>query len=207
MSNYEAVLFDFDGVLADSEPIHFECWSEVLKVHGILLEWDSYAKNCIGVSDRDMIAGFCKGSGQAIDFEKVWAEYPRKQALFQERIKTADIFVPETVELVRSLNGCKLAVVSSSKRKEIEPPLVRAGIRDYFEVMVCGSEEVERLKPAPDPYLLAARRLGVENALVVEDSDAGEQSGRAAGFDVLRVRNAREVAPRVREALGGKVAL
>ncbi len=80
--------------------------------------------------------------------------------------------------------------------------LVRAGIRHRFEILVCGSEEVERLKPAPDPYLLAARKLGVDRALVVEDSDAGEQSGRAAGFDVVRVRSASEVPSRVRAALG-----
>lgn len=202
MSNYEAILFDFDGVLADSEPLHFECWRQVLLPHGIDLRWEVYESKCIGVSDHDMIEGLCHGLENPVDFEKIWKEYPRKQQLFQERIATADVFNPETIKLIHSLNGQKLAVVSSSKRSEIEPPLVRVGIRHRFEVLVCGSEEVERLKPAPDPYLLAARKLGVDRALVVEDSDAGEQSGRAAGFDVLRVRNAAEVAPRVRAALG-----
>ena len=202
MSNYQAILFDFDGVLADSEPLHCECWQKVLQRHGIDLPWDVYESKCIGVSDHDMIEGLCRGLEGPDRFEEVWNEYPRKQQLFQERIATADVFHPETLKLVHSLNGHKLAVVSSSRRAEIEPPLVRAGIRHRFEVLVCGSEEVERLKPAPDPYLFAARKLGVDRALVVEDSDAGEQSGRAAGFDVVRVRSASEVPSRVRAALG-----
>ena len=202
MTDYQALLFDFDGVLADSEPIHFACWREVLKPRGIDLQWDIYTAKCIGVSDRDMIAGLCDGAAGEIDFTEVWQEYPRKQALFAERMATADVFVAETVNLIHSLHGMRMAVVSSSKRHEIEPPLIRAGIRHRFEAMVCGSEEVKRLKPAPDPYLLAAEKLGVERALVIEDSDAGEQSGRDAGFDVVRIRNPREVAHRVREALG-----
>jgi beta-phosphoglucomutase len=202
MSKYEAILFDFDGVLADSEPLHFECWRAVLLPHGIDLRWDIYESKCIGVSDHDMIKGLCHGLERPVDFEQIWKEYPRKQQLFQKRMATADVFNPATLRLIHSLNGHKLAVVSSSKRSEIEPPLVRAGIHHRFEVLVCGSEEVERLKPAPDPYLLAARKLGVERALVVEDSEAGEQSGRAAGFDVLRVRSPGEVAARIRTALG-----
>ena len=150
MSNYQAILFDFDGVLADSEPLHFECWREVLVRHGIDLPWDVYESKCIGVSDHDMIEGLCRGLERPDRFEEVWKEYPRKQQLFQERIATADVFHPETLELIHSLNGHKLAVVSSSRRAEIEPPLVRAGIRPRFEILVCGSEEVERLKPAPD---------------------------------------------------------
>jgi len=208
MNNYEAILFDFDGVLADSEPVHFECWREVLMPYGIDLRWEVYADKCIGVSDRDMIQGFCLGQPKPIDFSVVWREYPRKQALFTERMKTADVFVQETLDFVQTLTRYRLAVVSSSRRSEIEPPLIRAGIRERFEILVCGTEEVQRLKPAPDPYLQAARKLGVERALVVEDSDAGEQSGRAAGFDVVRVRNAQEVAEKVRAALtGATVAL
>jgi HAD superfamily hydrolase (TIGR01509 family) len=90
--------------------------------------------------------------------------------------------------------------VSSSNRTEVEPTLIRFGIRDYFGALVCGWE-APKLKPAPDPYLKAAELLGVTRALVVEDSAAGEQSGRAAGFDVVRVANSSEVAAQVRAAL------
>jgi len=202
VSRYEAVLFDFDGVLADTEPVHFACWREVLAPFGIQLAWPVYAKECIGVSDRLMIQRLCHEAKPPVDLERLWSEYPRKKQIFRERIAAAGtVFCPDTVNLITCLSVYKLGVVSSSGRSEIEPPLVQAGIRDRFGAVVCGSE-VPNLKPAPDPYLRAADLLGVRTALVVEDSDAGEESGRAAGFDVLRVTSPLEVAARVRERLG-----
>lgn len=198
-NRYDAILFDFDGVLVDSEPVHFECWKEVLAPFGVELGWDMYAASCIGVADREMIQQFATNLG--VDFDRLWAQYPRKKDLFRARNTTAISFLPETVTLVRDLSAThKLAVVSSSARVEVEPVLVIGGIRDCFTALVCGSE-VPRLKPAPDPYLRAAELLRSSKALVVEDSDAGEQSGRAAGFDVLRLRDAGELAPRLRQLI------
>ena len=91
-------------------------------------------------------------------------------------------------------------MVSSSSRVELEPLLVRGGIRDCFQALVFG-EDVEHHKPAPDAYLLAARLLGVENALVVEDSDAGLESARRAGFDAVRIPEAARTVELVRAAL------
>lgn len=200
MSNrYEAILFDFDGVLVDSEPVHFACWREVLAPVGVDLDWGTYAASCIGVADREMIHQFAANLG--MDFDRLWAQYPRKKDLFRARNQTAISFLPETLDLVREVAAThKLAVVSSSARVEVEPVLVRGGIRDCFGALVCGSE-VPRLKPAPDPYLRAADLLAARKALVIEDSDAGEQSGRAAGFDVLRLHDARDLAPRLRQLL------
>ncbi len=190
---YEAILFDFDGVLVDSEPVHFECWKEVLAPFGVDLPWDTYAATCIGVADREMIHGFALKLG--VDFDQLWAQYPRKKELFRSRNEALVRVLPETTGLVRSLAAkYALAVVSSSARVEVEPVLIRCGIRDYFKALVCGSES-PKLKPAPDPYLRAAALLKTSKALVVEDSDAGEQSGRAAGFDVLRIASAEELAP------------
>ena len=76
----------------------------------------------------------------------------------------------------------------------------RAGIRSCFADVICG-DDVERLKPAPDPYLLAAKRLKLANPLVIEDSDSGVAAGKAAGFEVLRVTVER-MAEQVREVLG-----
>jgi beta-phosphoglucomutase len=184
-SPYDAILFDFDGVLVDSEPVHFACWREVLLPFGMDLDWDTYARSCIGVADRVMIHQFAANLG--LNFDDLWAQYPRKKELFRSRVETAVRFEEATVAVVRELERThRLAVVSSSARVEVEPALVRGGIRDCFGALVCGLE-VEKLKPAPDPYLRAAELLGAARPLVVEDSDAGEQSGRAAGFDVLRI--------------------
>jgi beta-phosphoglucomutase len=199
-NNYEAILFDFDGVLIDSEPVHFQCWREILSPYGFDLDWKTYEDNCVGISDRTMLENFCIAAGPRLHIDQLIAEYPRKKALFRERIAEAEVLHPETLELLRSVRDYKLAVVSSSNRTEVEPTLIRFGIRDYFGALVCGWE-APKLKPAPDPYLKAAELLGVTRALVVEDSAAGEQSGRAAGFDVVRVANSSEVAAQVRAAL------
>jgi beta-phosphoglucomutase len=200
--SYDAILFDFDGVLVDSEPVHFACWQEVIAPLGVELTWDTYATSCIGVADRDMIHAFAENLG--IDFDQLWAQYPRKKELFHERNLTAVQFHPETVKVVRELAArYSMAVVSSSARTEVEPVLVRGGIREHFAAIVCGSE-AGRLKPAPDPYRRAAELLGAMSPLVVEDSEPGEQSGRAAGFDVLRVGDALTVPSLLRARLNGR---
>jgi len=200
LPRYQAVLFDFDGVLIDSEPVHFTCWRDILAPLGVPLDWETYRRVCVGIADRAMVLELCRRVDPPADFDRVWAVYPRKRALFRERIAARVPIPPATIELVRSLPDYKLAVVSSSGRAEVEPPLESAGIRDAFGAVVCG-EDVARLKPAPDPYLEAARRLGARSALVVEDSVAGIASGRAAGFDVLEIRDPGEVAARVLERL------
>jgi HAD superfamily hydrolase (TIGR01509 family) len=94
----------------------------------------------------------------------------------------------------------KLAVVSSSSCAEIEPLLIAGGLRTHFDTVV-GGEQVKRHKPKPEPYLLAAARLGVTRALVLEDSAAGIASGRAAGFEVLAVERPADVPDLLRQRL------
>jgi HAD superfamily hydrolase (TIGR01509 family) len=183
---YEAILFDFDGVLADTEPLHFESWSEALEPIGISLDWKTFKKHCIGIPDR-VVAEFFRGLVHPpADFAAVWARHATKRDLFLSKLREKPCFVPGLSELINSLRSYKLGVVSASSRVEIEPALEAAGIRHCFEVVI-GTEDVVRTKPAPDPYLLAMRRLGVGRALAVEDSEAGVASATAAGLDVLRV--------------------
>jgi len=195
--NYDSILFDFDGVLADTEPIHYQCWLEVLAPFGIQPTWDYYQRECIGISDRLMVERI---STPAL-FDQIWPQYAVKQALFRHKLTLQSPFLAETGALIAELSPrYKLAVVSSSGRTEVEPPIVRAGLREHFQGMVCG-REAGNLKPAPDPYLRAAELLGAKNPLVVEDSAAGEASGRAAGFDVLRVASAESVPVELRKIL------
>jgi beta-phosphoglucomutase len=184
---FDSVLFDFDGVLADTEPLHYSCWREILEPYGIQLDWGFYLKQCVGVSDRMMIEHLAAERVPPVPFDDLWVECETKRLMFSSRIMAAPPFLDETVRLIRDLSlRYKLAVVSSSGRSEVEPPIVKAGIRDCFGAMVCG-REVAHLKPAPDPYLKAAELLGARAPLVVEDSDAGVASGRAAGFEVVRI--------------------
>ncbi|HYI96177.1 MAG TPA: HAD family phosphatase [Bryobacteraceae bacterium] len=200
MIRYEAVLFDFDGVVVDSEPVHYECWLDILKSIGIELDWKSYSENCIGITDRAMLAYLCSRTDPPFDIETLALEYPRKKELFRNRMGA--IGVPgEIRELFEELRpDYKLAVVTSSNIREVESILDGAGITPLLDTVVHGGE-VARHKPAPDPYLLAMERLNVKSAIAVEDSVAGVASARAAGLDVVVIPAANEVCSLVRAAL------
>jgi len=199
---YDSVLFDFDGVLADTEPVHWACWSGILAPLGIDLTWDLYCANCIGVADLNMLEVLTKLASRPVDVETLRPYYAQKKDLFRQRIAEASPCAAETVELIASLSDYRLAVVTSSNKLEVAPVLERAGISRYFGAVVFG-DDVAQHKPSPEPYLLAASRLGVRRPLVVEDSVAGVASARAAGFDVVQVSCAADVPRMVREALGG----
>jgi beta-phosphoglucomutase len=204
MPEFEAILFDFDGVLLDSEPVHCACWAEVLAPVGVALEWEFYREHCIGVDDREMLRMLATRSDPPRDWGELWALYPAKKELFRARMAVSPLFEPSLDGFLGRLHGVyKLAVVSSSSTTEIAPILVAGGIRQHFDTLV-GGEDVKHHKPAPDPYLLASERLGVRAALVVEDSEAGIASGRAAGFEVLAVKGPADLQERVLRRLSTK---
>jgi beta-phosphoglucomutase len=197
MPAFDAIFFDFDGVLIDSEPVHWACWREVLLPLGVSLEWEFYRDHCIGIDDREMLRMM---AGER-DWRELWAEYPKKKELFRSKMITAPPFPETLAPLLERLKGSyRMAVVSSSSCQEIEPLMVRAGLRNYFDTVVGGGDVVKQ-KPDPEPYLLAASRLGVSRAVVLEDSQAGMAAGRAAGFEVLQVRHPNDV-PEVLRAAG-----
>src|SRR5438128_2192920 len=140
MSSYDAILFDFDGVLADSEPVHFSAWREVLVPHGIDLTWDIYVDKCIGVADKEMLDFLRKLANPVVSLEVLWPEFTKKKKLFQELVIDESPVPEATIDLIKSLGDLKLAVVSSSFRVEIEPILSRAGILEYFGALVFGDD-------------------------------------------------------------------
>jgi len=202
LSSWQAILFDFDGVLADSEPVHWRCWQDVIGDHGYTVPWDDFRVNCVGVHERGTVEWLRNQRSPAVPFEDLWAEYPRKKQLFRQRMLGRDVIAPEVLDLLAQLHSdYLLAVVTSSNQLEVEPILRTSGILPLFRTAVYGGD-VSNLKPAPDPYLLAAERLGTRNALVVEDSMAGIASGRAAGLDVLEIPSQSAMCRLVREKLG-----
>jgi len=200
MAELDAILFDFDGVLADSEPVHFACWSDVLQPVGIQIHWPQYQKYCIGLHDGDVIEYLAKLAEPPLPTAYLWEMYEQKKELFVGRMKQSPPFSADLVELLKSLQGYGLAVVTSSDRGEVEPVLEAGKIRDLFGTLVFAGDVTER-KPSPEPYLLAAERLAARRPLVVEDSDAGVASGLAAGFEVLRVPSAERAPLLVRRRL------
>lgn len=205
MSSFEfdAILFDFDGVLADTESLHFDCWRQVLaEEFGIELP-AARGREFVGVADRAMIEQIAAEQNPPRSGDELWPSYLRKRALFQERVAAEPPIPRNTAGLLESIHlRYKLAVVSSSDRSEIEPPLKQANIRHFFQVLVCGME-VPHLKPAPDPYLHAAKLLGARRPLVVEDSETGVRAGRAAGFEVLRLSHPEALTRELTQFLAG----
>jgi len=203
MREFEAILFDFDGVICDTEPVHWACWAGVLEPIGVRLDWEYYRDRCIGIDDREMLRVMAETSDPPRNWEDLWALYPAKRDLFRRRVLGDPPFAAGMGGFLEGLRPhYKMAVVTSSGRAEIEPLLEAGGLLQYFDTLVCAAE-AGRLKPAPDPYLLAAQRLQARTALVVEDSDAGIASGRAAGFEVLPIKNPAEMPELVSRRLSG----
>lgn len=183
---YEAVLFDFDGVLIDSEPLHFACWRELAAPLGVRIDWETYNTRLRGHSGDGLIETMRRLADPAVPFDTMQSIYPAKHDLFRERVMQTEVMSEGVKELLRGLAEYRLAIVSSARQAHVFPILGRAGVRECFDTIVC-RDDVTAVKPSPEPYRTAASRLGVDRALVVEDSEAGLASGRAAGFDVLYI--------------------
>ena len=198
LAKYDALLFDFDGVLADTERVHHRAWNQTLEPLGIQLDWPAYQKNFVGVADEVALR-------ERLGLDDREGLVARKQALFRQGLEESQPFLADTVRLVEQLHGVyTLAVVSSSYKSEVEPPLIRGRIRPCFQLLITG-EDVKHFKPSPEPYLLAAERMGARRPLVIEDSVAGVASGRAAGFEVLQVSRVEDVGREVRKYLAGGI--
>ncbi len=184
----QAILFDFDGVLVDSEPVRFKAGAQALAEIGVTLDWDTFVRCWLGRTDaaglRDIL-----GDRYPVEGERVAA---RRNALYEARLDEVPAF-PDAVRLARRAPaGLRLAVATGSRRTEVGRILDRLGIADLFAVIVT-AEDYLRAKPAPDPFLAAARRLGLsaEACLVVEDTAPGVAAARAAGMRVVAVDRGR----------------
>ena len=185
LHDHRAVLFDCDGTVADTMPAHYRAWLEVTAGHGMAFdETRFYALG--GRPTRDILATLAAEAGVAIDLD---AEAERKEQAFLAQL-TEVRPVEVVVEVVRRLRGrLPLAIVTGGYHDVCTRILDRIGIADAFETIVA-SEDTPRHKPDPDPFLEAARRLGVspERCLVWEDSDLGIEAARRAGMSWIDVR-------------------
>jgi beta-phosphoglucomutase-like phosphatase (HAD superfamily) len=181
----QGIIFDCDGTLADTMPLHWRAWQVITRRHRLHLPEDRfYALG--GVPSRDIIKMLSQEQGLAIDHLAVARE---KEAEYLPLI--AQIEPINTVVGVARANHGKipLAVASGGTRKIIEQVLEHLGIRELFKTIVT-SEDVVNQKPAPDIFLEAARRIGVppERCRAYEDTDLGMQAIRAAGMEAVDVR-------------------
>ncbi|XP_031482159.1 haloacid dehalogenase-like hydrolase domain-containing protein Sgpp [Nymphaea colorata] len=182
----EAVLFDVDGTLCDSDPLHFEAFRDLLKEAGfqggVPIDNGFYSKNLCGSLEVIYDALFPEDRRKALQFME------DKEAYFQRLAKEKLVPVSGLHDLCKWIEdkGIRRAAVTNSPRANAEAMISAVGLSEFFEFVVLG-EECERGKPYPDPYLKALKCLGVpaKRAMVFEDSSWGIKAGVAAGLPVV----------------------
>jgi beta-phosphoglucomutase family hydrolase len=186
MREIRGIIFDCDGTLADTMPLHWKAWSSITTRHGLHFpEERFYALG--GVPSRDIIQMLCREQGKKLDHLAVAKEKEEAYLPFLPEVKPIDIVVK-----VAEANHGKLpmAVASGGMKHIIEQVLEHLRIRHYFDAIVT-SEDVKLQKPAPDIFLEAARRIGVDPLYcrAYEDTDLGMRAIRSAGMEAIDVRD------------------
>ncbi len=187
----DALVFDYDGVIADTEPLHWKSWAAILSRYDIQLGWDDYCSFGRGVSDAQLVEAFRERGLLPATADLQNQNRERKQMIQEWSLAEVPI-PPETIGLLKTLDAFRIGLVTSSDRSEVEPVLRAAKIFDVFDAMVFG-EDVSTPKPSPVPYQLVARRLGVSAGIAFEDSEPGLRSAMAAGFRAVRVERPRDL--------------
>jgi len=182
--DFRAYLFDCDGTIADSMPVHYLAWQQALKEWGAVLPEDLfYAWG--GRPVAEIIADLNEQQGLGMPVEVVAA---RREVLFQELLPTVSA-VPGVLEHIDEAHRrIPFAVVSGSTRESVTASLSALGLLEKFDVLVCAGD-YPRAKPDPGAFLLAAELLRVPpgDCLVFEDTDLGIQAATAAGMAAVRV--------------------
>jgi beta-phosphoglucomutase len=185
----QAVIFDFDGVLADSEPLHLRALQQALAARGIALGEDEYYATLLGFNDAEALQTLARGRGLSLDAAAQEAINADKAIRFATLQTANDALFPGARALVARFGAVvPLAIASGARRDEITRTLDHAGLTSAFRTIVA-SGETPRSKPAPDPYALAVKRLGVDpgRAVAIEDSRWGLDSARAAGLRTVGI--------------------
>lgn len=195
-----AVIFDFNGVLVDDEPIHYRLFKRVLGEEGVELAEERYYDEYLGYDDRDCFKAALTAAGEPAEEGRVQRLIARKASYYGQLIREQGFpFFPGAADLVRSVarEGYPMAVVSGALRAEIEGALAQEGLTDLFRILV-SAEDVEHGKPHPEGYRkaltalnsrppLPERLLHPHEVLAVEDSPAGLSSAQEAGLRTLGV--------------------
>jgi beta-phosphoglucomutase len=198
MATLAAMIFDFDGVIADTEPLHFFSFRQTLAEIGISLTESDYYANYLGYDDRGCFTTALSEHQRPTDPVTLAQLMQRKAHAYLESVKKLSVIFPGVREFVReSAAAYPLAIASGALRHEIEVLLEQAGLRKEF-LHITSAEDVTRGKPDPQPFLHALNGLNrqrmehtitAESCLVIEDSIPGIRGATTAGMKVLAVAN------------------
>ncbi len=194
----KAILFDFNGVIADDEILHLELFQKVLLEKGISLsQKDYFEKNYLGMDDHDCFRAVIKAQGRNISDTDLQHLIAKKAAAYQECFQDRMVLFPGAVELVKQCaQHYPLVIVSGALRPEIEAILQHADIRSCFKAIV-SAEDVQEGKPCPEGFLLGLKEINKAHdldssvqpaeCLVIEDSPFGIQGARDAGMRCMAI--------------------
>lgn len=195
----KAVLFDFNGVIINDEPIHRQLVDQILVEENLRPKPDEYRQACLGRSDRACLNTLLTNRGRVVSESYLTTLVNRKAQAYQQYLETLEKLpiYPGLEDLIFKLRVAqlKMAVVSGALRSEVELVLNRANVAQHFTVIVAG-DDITVSKPEPDGYLLAVERLNQQEpglnlqpseCLAIEDTPAGIQAAKRAGVPVVGV--------------------
>lgn len=195
-----AIVFDFDGVLVDSEPLHFRAFERIAPRMGTTLDYEEYLASYIGFDDRDAVRELCRKSDRAMTEADLVRFRELKQSAFDELVSAGVPMIAGARALVEASSAetvgegwSGIAIASGATRRDIELVLGPLGLRDRFRTIV-SADDVAHSKPDPQTYRLAVERLAgmtagrglrPDECLAIEDTAAGLASARGAGLRTL----------------------
>lgn len=180
----QAIVFDFDGVLADSEPLHLRAYQTVLSPLGVTLTRDEYYAHYLGFDDEGVFTALASAHGLALDARRLELLIAEKGRVYDSTLESGDVLFPGAATCVAAMaDAFPLGIASGALRDEIEAILRRGRMNQYFRFIVASGDTADG-KPAPDPYRRAAELHGLEpqQCLAIEDSRWGIESAKAAGL-------------------------
>lgn len=193
----QAIVFDFDGVIVDSERLHLRAYQDVLAPEGVVLSSDDYFSRYLGYDDVGVFKALGEDQDVPMDDGRVHTLIARKGQRYESLVAAGEMLFPGAADFIRSAAAAvPIAIASGSFTHEIEDTLQRVGLRGLFTVIV-GADQTERSKPNPDPYLAAfaklcahtGRELMPWRTVAIEDTKWGLISARGADLRCVAVTN------------------
>ena len=188
MADIGAIVFDFDGVLANSEPLHLQSYQAVLSERGVALEHDEYYRHYLGFDDVTAFRTISERRALGWSADDIAAVVARKTLILDAILASVDVLFPEARACVERLAASfPLGIASGALRHEIVAILRRGGLDHHFQFIVAAGDTAS--KPAPDPYRRAARlhALPPERCVAIEDSRWGIESAKDAGLHCVGI--------------------
>ena len=194
-SPLQAIIFDFDGVIADSEPLHLRAFQQALAEEGIALDRGEYFARYLGYDDVGMFAALARDRRLAMSDRHITALVVRKGEKLQTMLNGGEVLFPGAAAFIRAAAAAvPIAIASGALRHEIAEIIESAGLEDLFTTIVASGDTPEG-KPSPAPYLLAFKQLehaagtslDPERCVAIEDSMWGLESARGAGLRCVGV--------------------